>query len=119
MNDIRTSHGQAPASATSPPVASDPGRALMLLLAAGAGLSVASIYYAQPLLGVLATALNAPAWLTGWVPTATQLGYVAGLVLLGPLSDRFDRRRVILGKALALTLALLLAAAAPSIHALL
>src|SRR3954471_23355973 len=96
-----------------------PSGALMLLLAAGAGLSVASIYYAQPLLGVIAADLDAPAWLVGWIPTATQLGYALGLVLLGPLADRFDRRKVILAKALALTLALLLAALAPSVHALL
>ncbi|HEY8356748.1 MAG TPA: MFS transporter [Ramlibacter sp.] len=91
----------------------------MLLLAGGAGLSVASIYYAQPLLGVIGSDLQAPAWLTGWIPTTTQLGYAAGLVLLGPLADRFDRRRVILAKAFVLTLSLLLAAAAPSVHALL
>jgi predicted MFS family arabinose efflux permease len=91
----------------------------MLLLAAGAGLSVASIYYAQPLLGVVGADLHAPAWLVGWIPTATQLGYALGLVLLGPLADRFDRRNIILAKAFALTVALLLAAFAPSVQALL
>lgn len=96
-----------------------PSGALMLLLASGAGLSVASIYYAQPLLGAIGADLQAPAWLTGWIPTALQLGYALGLLLLGPLADRFDRRRVILGKASALMGALLLAAAAPSVHALL
>lgn len=101
------------------PQAPAPSAGLMLLLAGGAGLSVASIYYAQPLLGVIASDLRAPVWLTGWIPTATQLGYAVGLVLLGPLADRFDRRRVILVKAFALTFALLLAAAAPSVHGLL
>ena len=96
-----------------------PSGSLILLLAAGAGLAVASIYYAQPLLGVIGTDLRAPSWLVGWIPTATQLGYATGLLLLGPLADRFDRRKVILVKAMALTLALLLAALAPSIHALL
>jgi predicted MFS family arabinose efflux permease len=96
-----------------------PSGALMLLLAAGAGFSVAAIYYAQPLLGVMGAQLAAPSWLVGWIPTATQLGYAAGLLLLGPLADRFDRRRVILTKAVALTAALLLAAAAPDIQSLL
>ena len=96
-----------------------PGNGLVLLLATGAGLSVASIYYSQPLLGGLAADLHAPSWLAGWIPTATQLGYAAGLLLLGPLADRFDRRRVILAKALALALALLVAAAAPSVEMLL
>lgn len=40
-------------------------------------------------------------------------------MLLGPLADGFDRRRVILAKAVALVIALLLAAVAPSVHALL
>lgn len=96
-----------------------PGTGLTALLAAGAGLSVASIYYSQPLLGVVGADLQASPSLVGWIPTATQLGYAAGLLLLGPLADRFDRRRVILAKLAALVLALLLAAAAPSVGALL
>ena len=92
---------------------------LVLLLAAGAGLSVASLYYSQPLLGVLGADIGAGAAAVGWLPTLTQLGYALGLLLLGPLGDRFDRRLIIVGKAVLLTLALLLAAAAPSISALL
>jgi predicted MFS family arabinose efflux permease len=115
MNAMSLTNGAA--SDLAEPAA--PSAALMPLLAAGAGLSVASIYYAQPLLGVIGADLQAPSWLVGWIPTATQLGYALGLLLLGPLADRFDRRSVILAKAFALTLALLLAALAPSVHALL
>ena len=92
---------------------------LVLLLAIGAGVSVATIYDAQPMLGVLAADLSAPPWLVGWVATLTQLGYAAGLLLLGPLADRHDRRRIILAKAGVLVAALLLAAAAPTIAVLL
>lgn len=99
--------------------AAGPGVGLMALLAAGAGLSAASLYYSQPLLGVVGADLQAPPWLVGWVPTTTQLGYAAGLLLLGPLADRFDRRRVILVKLVALMLALLLAAVVPSVEGLL
>ena len=106
---------------TNRPAAADkaPGMGLMALLAAGAGLSAASLYYSQPLLGVVGADLQAPAWLVGWIPTTTQLGYAAGLLLLGPLADRYDRRRVILVKLVALTLALLLAAVVPSVEGLL
>ena len=114
MSNICIPHDQATRAAE------DHGLAgLMPLLAAGAGLSVASIYYAQPLLGVLGSDLRVPASQTGWIPTATQAGYAAGLLLLGPLADRFDRRRVILAKAALLVMALLLAAAAPSVGVLL
>ncbi|RYY93052.1 MAG: MFS transporter, partial [Comamonadaceae bacterium] len=116
MTDISLTNGS---QATVPHAPEAPGQGLVALLAAGAGLSVASIYYAQPLLGVVAADLQAPPWLAGWIPTATQLGYALGLLLLGPLADRHDRRRVIAAKAAALTLALLLAAVAPSVGMLL
>ena len=92
---------------------------LVLLLAAGAGLAAAALYYAQPMLGVLGGEFGATPAAIGLVPTLTQLGYALGLILLAPLGDRFDRRRIILGKAAILCLALLLAAAAPSIQVLL
>lgn len=92
---------------------------LVLLLAGGAGLSVASLYYAQPMLGVLGTDMNASAHDVGLIPTFTQLGYALGILLLAPLGDRFDRRNIILGKAVALCAALALAAAAPTLAALL
>jgi MFS family permease len=38
----------------------------------------------------------------GWIPTLTQLGYALGLLLLAPLGDRFDRRNIIVMKALLL-----------------
>ncbi|HEF4743368.1 TPA: MFS transporter [Burkholderia multivorans] len=96
-----------------------PGRRLVLLLAAAAGLGVAPLYYAQPMLGALGPDLGASARAIGFVPTLTQLGYALGILLLAPLGDRFDRRRVIVAKAAALVVALLLAAVAPSLGLLL
>ncbi len=92
---------------------------LVLLLATGAGLGAATLYYAQPMLGVLGVALPSTPATLGLVPTLTQLGYALGILLLAPLGDRYDRRRIILGKAAALCLALLAAAAAPTIAVLL
>ena len=92
---------------------------LTLLLASGAGLAVASLYYAQPMLGVLGPDIGAPDRTIGLVPTLTQLGYALGLLLLAPLGDRYDRRRIILAKAAVLCVALLLAGMAPSITLLL
>jgi predicted MFS family arabinose efflux permease len=92
---------------------------LMFLLAAGTGLSVASLYYSQPTLGILGASFGADARAIGWIPTLTQLGYAAGLLLLAPLGDRFDRRNIIVIKALLLLLALLLTAAAPTLGVML
>jgi len=92
---------------------------LLVLLAAGAGFAVASLYYSQPMLGVLGEDIGASVRAVGMVPMATQLGYALGILLLAPLGDRFDRRRIILIKAAVLTVALLLAGAAPGIGVLL
>ena len=71
-------------------------RGLVLLLAVGAGLSVASLYYSQPMLGVLGADIHASAETLGWIPTLTQLGYAFGILMLAPLGDRHDRKRIIL-----------------------
>ncbi len=105
--------------ATPPAPAAGLSRALVLLLATGAGLAVASIYYCQPMLAVVAAELGAGAGPTGLVPTLAQLGYALGILMLSPLGDRFDRRRLILWKAALLALALGLSALAPALGLLL
>ncbi|RYE96658.1 MAG: MFS transporter, partial [Oxalobacteraceae bacterium] len=92
---------------------------LTFLLAAGTGLTVAALYYSQPTLGVLAGDLHATARGVGWIPTLTQLGYAIGLLLLAPLGDRYDRRNIIVIKALILSAALLLTGFAPTLGVLL
>jgi predicted MFS family arabinose efflux permease len=87
--------------------------ALTLLLATATGLAVASIYYVQPLLGLLSAQFGVGSATVGLLPTLTQLGYGAAILLLSPLGDRFDRRRIIVVKAAALVAALAFAALAP------
>lgn len=94
-------------------------RGLVFLLAIGAGVSVASLYYSQPMLGVLGAEIRASAEALGWIPTLTQLGYAFGILMLAPLGDRHDRKHIILIKAAVLSLALLAAAVSPSIGMLL
>lgn len=91
------------------PAASSPTLRLPLLLtlATGAGLSVASIYYSQPLLPLMGADLHASVSGTGLIPTLTQIGYALGILLLVPLGDRFDRRLLILIKCVLLAAALL------------
>ncbi|MCS0582299.1 MFS transporter [Massilia pinisoli] len=92
---------------------------LIFLLAASTGLSVAALYYSQPILGTLAGDLHASNRAVGWIPTLTQFGYALGLLFLAPLGDRFDRRTIIVVKSLLLAVALVAIAAAPSLTVLL
>ena len=92
---------------------------LVLLLASGAGFSVATLYYSQPILGVLGSDIQASEGAVGMVPMLTQLGYALGILLLAPLGDRYDRRGIILAKASMLMLALLLGSIAPGVGTLL
>jgi len=94
------------------------GSSLFLLLAVGAGLAVASLYYNQPVLAAIGHDLGATPAATGWLPTLTQAGYAAGILGFAPLGDRVDLRRVILVKGALLAASLLAAAAAPSLPVL-
>lgn len=89
--------------------------ALVRLLAVGAGLTVAALYYAQPMLGVLSAQLAVGPQTLGVVPMLTQLGYALGILLTAPLGDRCDRRTLVLVKCGWLVAALAGAALAPSI----
>ncbi|AXB76230.1 MFS transporter [Novosphingobium sp. P6W] len=99
-------------TATSAAPASAMGKPVIFALAAAAGLTVANIYYNQPMIGLMERELSGAA--ITYVPTATQLGYAAGLILLVPLGDLIERKRLIVMQCLALTFALALVAIAPS-----
>ncbi|MFB7493193.1 MFS transporter [Streptomyces sp. NPDC056161] len=71
------------------------GRATVILLAVATGLSVAGVYYAQPLLDEIRIDLHLPPGTAGLIVTVTQLGFAAGLLLLVPLGDLVERRRLI------------------------
>ncbi len=103
----------------SEPPAADLPASLVLLLASGAGFAVASLYYSQPMLGILGADIHASDRMIGLIPTLTQLGYALGILLLVPLGDRYDRRTIILIKSGLLSLALLFSGLAPGILCLL
>jgi len=70
-------------------------RTVILLLALCSGLSVANIYYAQPLLDSIAHDFGIAPSTIGIVVTVTQVFYAAGLLLLVPMGDLFNRRKLI------------------------
>lgn len=98
-----------------PGVALDTGtRRRILLLSVSAGLGVANLYYAQPLAATMARSLSVSEAAIGVCMMACQLGYALGMLLLVPLGDGRERRRVMVETAAAAALVLVLVAAAPS-----
>lgn len=81
-------------------------RSLVLLFACASGLSVANVYYAQPLLDALAADFGISQASVGGVMTTTQAGSVLALLLLVPLGDLWSRRRLMLWQLAALVVAL-------------
>ncbi|MCU1772745.1 MFS transporter [Pseudomonas sp. 13B_3.2_Bac1] len=87
---------------------------VVLLFAIACGLAVGNVYYAQPLLDAMAEAFAMSPATIGIVITLTQIGYGIGLVLLVPLGDLLNRRRLIVTQTLLSAAALLMIALAPS-----
>ncbi|MGE7599556.1 MFS transporter [Lysinibacillus fusiformis] len=83
-------------------------RAVTFLFAAACGMSVANIYFAQPLLDQLSIAFNIDPSIIGVVITITQIFYGIGLLLLVPLGDLLNQRRLIIGQMLLSTTALVI-----------
>lgn len=94
--------------------ADGPKPALVLFLAASCGLIVANIYYAQPLVGLIAPSIGLGPQTASMIVTLTQLGYAAGLLLLVPLGDIIETRLLLTVMVLAAIPPLLLAAFAHS-----
>ncbi|MCY9515200.1 MFS transporter [Paenibacillus apiarius] len=81
-------------------------RPVTLLFAAACGMSVANIYFAQPLLDQLSSEFGIDHSIVGIVITITQIFYGLGLLLLVPLGDFLNQRRLIIGQMLLSTIAL-------------
>jgi predicted MFS family arabinose efflux permease len=88
---------------------------LTALIASACGLVAANIYYGQPLAGPIGAALGLTPAATGLVVTLTQIGYGLGLLLIVPLADLVENRRLVV--ALILVAAAALVSAGLSQHA--
>jgi predicted MFS family arabinose efflux permease len=93
-------------------------RSIVILLAVACGAAVANLYYAQPLLHAIAAGIGTSSSAAALLVTATQIGYAAGLLLLVPLGDLLDRRRLVSGMLVVTALGLAAAAAARSLGVL-
>lgn len=87
---------------------------ITLLLAVISCLTVMNIYYNQPLLDLIAGNFGVSVATASVIPSLTQLGFGLGILLFVPLGDTIDRRWLIMGKLLAVSLFLLSVGLAPS-----
>lgn len=91
---------------------------LVLLFAVACGLSVANLYYAQPILDNIARTFAAGTATAGLVVTLSQIGYAVGLALLVPLGDILNRRRLLPLVLVATAVGLIASALSPTIGVL-
>lgn len=94
-------------------------RPLAFLFAIACGLAVANVYFAPPLLDAIADSFRMSHATSGLIVSISQVGYGIGLLLIVPLGDLIDRRRLIAGQSVLSALALLAVCFAPTSFALL
>lgn len=97
------------------PASADEHRRLITLLIVSAFVVAGGIHYQTPMLAAIAAEFGADAAATGWIPTCSFGGMLAGIAFLVPLGDRVDKRKLVLCKFIVLILAQAMMAAAPSI----
>ncbi|QGV80456.1 MFS transporter [Streptomyces ficellus] len=93
-------------------------RGTALTLAVAGALTVANIYFPQPLLDAIASGLGVSDSAAGLVATAAQIGYAFGISLVVPLADVARLRRLVTVLLALTTAGLLVAAAAPNLATL-
>ncbi|ETT76571.1 Permease of the major facilitator superfamily protein [Paenibacillus sp. FSL R7-277] len=87
---------------------------ITFMLAVSCGLIVANLYYTQTLVGPIGQAIHLSAGATGLIVTLTQIGYVAGLLFIVPLSDIIENRRLTVMSLILVVAALVLSVLAPN-----
>ena len=83
---------------------------LVLLFALCCGAIVANLYYAQPIIELIAPDVGLDAERASLIVSLTQIGYALGLLFLVPLADLLESRRLMLITTAAALLCLLAAA---------
>jgi predicted MFS family arabinose efflux permease len=90
-------------------------RNTVMILAITCGLAVGNVYINQPLLADMGRSFNISIEQIGFIPTSTQIGYAIGLLLLAPLGDRLERRRLIVTMLSLIACALAAVALSPNV----
>ena len=87
-------------------------RLLTVVLATACGLAVANIYFAQPILDLLASSFHVSQSAATVAVTVVQIGYAIGLVLLLPMGDLIENRRLTSSMLVVTAIALVVAGSA-------
>lgn len=90
----------------------------ILIMAATAGISVANVYYSQPILNAIAHSFSIGFEKAGIISVLSQAGYGFGLFFLTPVGDMLERKKLILYLQLGLIASLLLMAISPNLYML-
>ncbi|KGV44624.1 sugar (and other) transporter family protein [Burkholderia pseudomallei MSHR4012] len=85
-------------------------RGLILLFAFSCGAIVANLYYAQPIIALIAPDLHMSGGMASLIVSLTQIGYAAGLFFLVPLGDLVENKKLMVVTALMSIASLALAA---------
>lgn len=70
-------------------------RGAIPIMAIACGVMVANVYLCQPLLAAIASSFGVSSSTAGWVATAAQVGYAIGILMIVPLADRADSKRLV------------------------
>jgi predicted MFS family arabinose efflux permease len=87
----------------------------VILMSVINGTTIANIYYAQPILAQIASSLHITSAQAGIIPMLSQLGFGVGLVLVAPLGDMVEAKRLVVALLAALCLSLLGVSLAPGL----
>ncbi|MHA6197364.1 MFS transporter [Pseudomonas wadenswilerensis] len=83
---------------------------LVIFLALCCGAVVANLYYAQPIVELIAPSIGLSSHSASLIVSLTQFGYALGLLFLVPLADLLENRRLLVGFTLAAAVCLVAAA---------
>lgn len=89
---------------------------MLATLAVVAGISVANLYYNQPLLNLIREDLGISDFQANLITMITQAGYALGLLFIVPMGDLYRRKRIILANFSLLILSLLCIALSRNIY---
>lgn len=92
---------------------------LIWLMSIACAFSVANLYYAQPILGLISEDLSITATASTIIVMLTQIGYAIGIILITPLADMVSKKKMILAVIPLCIFSLLLFAFSPNQNILL